>query len=295
MESKSFLEVWHTVMFIGMIAFIAIGIITNLIYRLRLSMIKEYKDKHDFINQNEIKWYKFCFVCFGLGFAMWVNTYGNDNIELGVAFAVRIFFSIAAATLVAYVASLILSYYYPTVVNAKLRKWRYMPRINPKTGHKMRLLSEDEEDVHLNEGMQAEESIFSIDYDVWVDERSGDLRIEKYEGHLTALQCKNCGFYTMRVVKEEIIEQHEDGSPSELLKSYRCDYCKNVRATQFHISRKETEDYKNVKPKSKKASKDIEAIRIEIHSSVEGKKYYEFQNVEEAKKFLAEFDFDKVA
>ena len=56
------------------------------------------------------------------------------------------------------------------------------------------LLSEDEEDVHLKEGMQAEENVFSIDYDVWIDEKSAEIKIEQYQGHLIALQCGNCGF-----------------------------------------------------------------------------------------------------
>ena len=293
---QSFMEVWYRYMIIGAIIAFSLGILLYLFHNLRLSLIKDYKGKHDFLNTNEIKWFKYCFYCFGLCAAFMINTYGADKFQqFGIWFYVRIFFSIAGGTLISYVATLILDYYYPTKLNAKLHKWRYMPRINPKNGHKMRLLSEDEEDVHLNEGMQAEENIFSIDYDVWVDERSGDLQIEKYEGHLTALRCNNCGFFTMKVMNEEISERHEDGSPKELIKNYQCSYCKNVRATQFHITRKGTEDYKHMKPKSRKTSKDIEAIRIEIHSSVEGKKFYEFQNVEEARKFLAEFDYDKVA
>lgn len=295
-SSQSFLEMWHEWMFIGIVVMGTVGVLVYLFYRLRVAMIGDFKEKYDFVNKYEITWYKVSFYCFGLAVAFWINTYGRGKFDIiGVWFYVRIFFSLAAATLVGYVASLILDYYYPTFLNAKLRKWRYTPRINPKTNHKMRLLSEDEEDVHLNEGMQAEENVFSIDYDVWLDEKSGEIKIEKYDGHLTALQCRNCGFYTMRVVKEEVVERHEDGTPSELVKSYKCSYCQNVRATQFHISRKETEDYKNMKPVSKRTSKDIEAIRIEIHSSVEGRKFYEFQNVEEAKKFLSEFDRDKVA
>jgi hypothetical protein len=283
-------------MAIGAIVAVALAIVAYLFHSLRVSLISDFKKKYDYLNSSEIRWYKLCFLLLGVAFALWINTYGKDKFtDFGVWFYVRIFFSIAGATLVAYIASLILDFYYPTKLNAKLRKWRYMPRINPKTGHKMRLLSEDEEDVHLNEGEQAEENVFSIDYDVWMDEKSGDLLIEKYEGHLTALRCNNCGFYTMRVVKEEIIERHDDGSPKELLKNYQCSYCKNIRATQFHVSQKEKEDYKTMKPKSKKMIKDIEAIRIEIHSTIEGKKFYEFQNVEEARKFLAEFDYDKVA
>lgn len=289
-----FMEDWTRDMLIGAIISFALGIITYLVHQLRVSLIRDFKRKHDFLNSNEIRWFKICFYFFGLCAAFLINTYGQEKFQqFGIWFYVRIFFSIAGGTLIAYIASLVLDYYYPTKLNTKLRKWRYMPRINPKTGNRMRLLSEDEEDVHMNEGMQAEENIFSIDYDVWLDEKSGDLQIEKYEGHLIALRCNNCGFYTMKVLNEEIAERHEDGSPKELVKNYQCSYCKNVRATLFYITHKETEDYKHMKPKSRRSSKDIDAIRIEIHSTVEGKKFYEFQNVDEARKFLAEFDYDK--
>lgn len=159
----------------------------------------------------------------------------------------------------------------------------------------MRLLTEDEEDVHLHEGMQAEENIFSIDYDVWIDEKTKEVRIEKYQGHLISLQCHNCGFYTMRVLREEIIETNEDGTPKELLKHYQCTYCKNIRATQFTISKKESEDYKTVKPKHSRNTRSVELIKIDVHSSLGGKKTFEFHSVEEAQKFLNEFDFNKVA
>jgi 5-methylcytosine-specific restriction endonuclease McrA len=99
----------------------------------------------------------------------------------------------------------------------------------------------------------------------------------------------------MRVNREEIIETNEDGTPKELLKHYQCAYCKNVRATQFSVSKRESEDYKHIKPKFKKSSKKVELIKIDVHSSTGGKKTFEFQSVEEAQKFLNEFDFDKVA
>lgn len=291
---SAFLETWHDAMIILAIVMFTAGIIIYLVYNLRVSLVSDFKQKHDFINANEIKWYKWVLYAFGLGAAMIVNLYGAGKIaEVGVWFFVRLFMSLAGATMVGYVGALILEYYYPTKLNKKLKKWRYLPRTNPKTKNKMRLLSEAEEDVHLNEGMQAEENVFSIDYDVWIDEKSGDVKIEKYDGHLIALRCGNCGFYTMKVVREEIIEHHSDGSPSELLKHYRCTYCKNVRATQFHVSKKEGEDYKLEKPHFVRNTKDIDLVRLEIHSSLKGKKHYEFQTVEQAQKFLEEFDFDK--
>ncbi len=291
-----FLAAWHNTMIILAIVMFAVGVVIYLIYKLKVSLIHDYKEKHDFINNNEIKWYKSVLYVFGLGAAMIVNLYGAGKItEMGVWFFVRLFMSLAGATMVGYVGSLVLEYYYPTKLNKKLKKWRYLPRTNPKTGNKMRLLSEAEEDVHLDEGMQAEENVFSIDYDVWIDEKTGDIKIEKYDGHLIALRCGNCGFYTMKVKQEEIIEHHPDGTASELVKHYQCSYCKNVRATQFHISKKESEDYKLEKPHFVRNTKDIDLVRIEIHSSLKGKKHYEFQSVEQAQKFLDEFDFNKVA
>jgi hypothetical protein len=292
---KAFVEAWHNSMLIGAILMITIGIIIFLVYHLKVSMIRGLKERHDYINANEIKWYKWIFVFMGIAAAMAINLYGKDEIGVaGVSFFVRLFFGLAGATLIIYIATLILDYYYPTRLNKRLRKLRYAPRIS-STGSKMKLLSEDEEDVHLNEGMQAEEDIFSIDYDVWVDETTNEVKIEKYQGHLISLQCHNCGFYTMRVTREEIIERNEDGSPKELLKHYQCSYCKNVRATQFTISKKETEDYKHAKPKHARSTRNVELIKIDVHSSLGGKKTFEFHSVEEAQKFLNEFDFDKVA
>jgi hypothetical protein len=294
LESGNFVEIWHNIMLIGVIAMGAAAIITLLFYHLKVSLVKTQKGKHDYINEFEIKRYKLVFIFLGLSAAFFISMYGEAEItEPGVAFFVRVFFSIAGATLIIYISSLVLDYYYPTILNGKLRKLRFMPRTSA-TGGKMKLLSEDEEDVHLNEGMQAEENIFSIDYDVWIDEATKEIKIEKYQGHLISLQCNNCGFYTMRVKQEEIIEKNEDGSPKELLKHYQCSYCKNVRATQFSVSRKESEDYKLVKPKHKRSSKNIEFIKIDIRSTTGTKKSFEFNSVSEAQKFLDEFDFNKV-
>ncbi len=291
-----FLETWNEIMFYSTIGMVVLAILVYLIYKVRVSAIKELKNKYDYINASEIKWFKWVFIFVGLALACMINMYGQDKFtEMGVWFYVRLFMSIAGATLVSYVASLVLDFYYPTVLNVKLRKLRYTPRVNPKTGNKMKLLSEDEEDVHLNEGMQAEENIFSIDYDVWIDEQNNDVHIEKYNGHLVALQCHNCGFYTMRVTREEIVERDEDGAPKELLKHYQCSYCKNIRATQFIVTKKEEADYKLQKPKVKRNTRNIDLVKVDFLSSLGEKKTFEFKSIEELEKFLKEFDFEKVS
>lgn len=293
-SQKAFLDLWHDVMLIGSILMVTLSLITFLLYQLKVASISDFKTKHDFINVSEIKWLKWVFHFLGAGAALAINLYGKDEMSTtSVAFFVRLFFSVAGATLIGYIASLVLDYYYPTRLNQKLRKLRYTPRIS-SSGSKMKLLSEDEEDVHLDEGMKAEENIFSIDYDVWIDEKTKELKIEKYQGHLIALQCHNCGFYTMRVSREEIVERNEDGSPKELIKHYQCSYCKNIRATQFSISKKDAEDYKSTKPRAARSTKNIDLVKIDLHSSLGAKKSFEFHSVEEAQKFLNEFDFDKV-
>ncbi len=298
MDPSAFLDLFYNSMIIGGIISMTIAFIIYLLHNFKVATIRDFKAKYDYINKQEVRWYKMAFIMVGVGLGFFINLYGSGNSNLntiGVWFFVRMFFGFAGATLVAYVARLILEYYYPTKLNGKLKKWRYMPRVNPKTGNRMRLLSEEEEDVHLDEGRQAEENIFSIDYDVWIDEKSSEIKIEKYEGHLTALKCNNCGFFTMKVVSEEITQRYEDESPKELVKHYKCDYCKNLRATAFAISRKEADDYKEHRASIRRNTKNIDLVKVEIHSILSGKRFYEFQTIEQAQKFLEEFDVDKVS
>ena len=297
-DQSAFLEVWYNTMITAGIGSFTFSFVIYLVHNFRIAVIKEFKAKYDYILIHEVKAYKKAFIGVGVGIGCLINLYGSDETALntiGVWFFVRMFFAISGATLVAYVASLVLEYYYPTKLNSKLKKWRYMPRVNPKTGNKMRLLSEEEEDVHLDLGKQSEETIFSIDYDVWIDEKSSEIKIEKYEGHLTALKCNNCGYFTMKVIKEEITQRYEDESPKELVKHYKCTYCKNIRATAFVISKKEAEDYKDLRLSVRRNTKNIDLVKIEIHSILSGKRFYEFPTIDQAQKFLEEFDVDKIA
>ena len=152
----------HEIMFFGSFVILFIAIATLLIYLIRYGGKKDFKD-------------------------LKAGTILSDEDGL-ILFFIRLAITIVAATIYGYIASLILRFYYPTRLSQKLKRLRYTPRINPKTGNKMQLLSEDEEDVYLDEGQRAEEDAFSIDYDVWIDQATGDTTVEKYEGHLTALK-----------------------------------------------------------------------------------------------------------
>jgi hypothetical protein len=293
--SSPFLDLWHLAMIVGAIIMTTAAIGIYIAHNIRIASIKDYKGKYNYINENEIKNYKRVFVCFGLATMLIINLYGMGKLHnIGVWFFVRLFISVSGGTLVAYVAFLVLEYYYPTVVHRKLNKWRYMPR-KGSSGVPLRLLSEEEEDVHLAEGMQAEENVFSIDYDVWMDEKSGEVKIEKYPGHLQALKCNSCGFYTMKVVREEITRQPGKDVMGELIKHYQCYYCKSVRATAFNISTREADDYRSMARHSFKKNRDIDLVRVEILTTTGGKKFFEFQTIGQAQKFLDGYETEKMS
>jgi len=202
----------------------AAGLLIILGYFIRLSTNGDNKDKYDFINKFEISvlWIATIIIIVGAGF------FFNSNIPADIKtiiIFVRIFLTIMMGLITAVIIQNLLKFYYPFYIEKRLKVLRYKPRISPKTGKPMKLLSEEEEDVYLDEGMQAEENVFSVDYDVWKDEETGFIKIEKYSGHLHAIQCPECNYQTFKVVKEEVIRPATETSEGELLKHYQCGYC----------------------------------------------------------------------
>ena len=207
---------------------IGLAVLVFLFYHVRVLAISGYKDKYDFINKYEINYYIWASFCLTLAGWFFLNSLfsAREKLDIGI-FLARMLGTLVFISIFMVVVYNVLKIYYPAVVEKKLHKWRYKPRKSPKTGKKMKLLSEEEEDVYLTEGMQAEEEVFSIDYDVWIDEESGYTQIEKYQGNLHAEMCSECGFQTMKVVKEEVVSSPSESGTGkgELLVHYECTYC----------------------------------------------------------------------
>jgi hypothetical protein len=201
----------------------AISVLIVIGYVVRLSTMSDAKAKYDFINKYEIRtlWIASIILIAGCCF------FANSNVtELSALWIfVRVFTTVSMGMIVALIVQNLLKFYYPFFIEKRLKVLRYKPRISPKTGKAMKLLSEEEEDSYLDEGMQAEENVFSIDYDVWKDEETGYVKIEKYSGHLHALQCPECNYQTFKVVREEILKTPTQTEEGELLKHYQCGYC----------------------------------------------------------------------
>ena len=292
---RQFIEGGHQIMFIAAIVSVVTAFIILLIHFIKLSAIKSYKGKYDYLKLNRIKAYQFFYFSLAASVFFIGNTIGDDTVVKSLVYVfVRLFISMCVGVLIGYIIYLVLKFYYPTFLERKLTVLRYTPRIS-KTGNEMKLLSEEEEDVHLDAGMQAEENVFSIDYDVWVDEHTGEVQIEKYLGYLEALECGSCGFNTLKLQKEEILSPATEEKEGQLLKMYKCTYCQSVRTTQFTIAKilKSENDYKLPTDYVLKGQKKVKSIMIEIISTKGDKKEYYFQSIEQAHDFLNNFDYDK--
>ena len=172
-----FIDSWNSWARIIAISFFVLSLLVSLRYWLRLLTTKDPKTKYDLINEKEITAYRTSSAFILISAAFFANSFLP---EIGVFwFSIRAITTISLAVVLGVILQNVLKFYYPFYVEKRLRKLRYTPRISPQNGKAMKLLSEDEEDVYLDEGMQAEENAFSIDYDVWVDEESGFTKIEK--------------------------------------------------------------------------------------------------------------------
>src|SRR5882672_417823 len=211
----------------------ALGILVVLGYVVRLSTIPDNKDKYDFINRYEVNFLTYASLILILGGCSYFN--GNIIEITTIMIFVRGFVTIMMGMIAFLIVQNLLKFYYPFFIEKRLKVLRYKPRISPKTGKPMKLLSEEEEDVHLDEGMQAEENLYSVDYDVWKDEETGFIKIEKYAGHLHAIQCPECNYQTFKVVKEENIKQPTSTEEGELLKHYQCSYCGYKAKKTVHL------------------------------------------------------------
>ncbi|MFY0651369.1 MAG: hypothetical protein JXQ96_05020 [Cyclobacteriaceae bacterium] len=298
---REFLEGWNQAMWYLAYGSFVLSILIYIYYRVRAASLKTSKEKYDYISNNEINFFLAANVALALVIVFPFNTIKSEAVAHSwVWFVIRMFISICLGTLHVYVAHLVLKYYYPAKQHKRLEVLRYKPRINPKTGNAMKLLSEDEEDAYLDEGMQAEEDVFSVDYDVWIDVETGDTLIEKYAGRLHAMQCDRCGFHTLKLDKEEIIKEATEDEDGEIHKEWKCTYCKRIKRKNVKLSKTKSEHDFSVNDNTKFVDDPlgldlrVSLVKMEIHSNKGEIREFEFKNLRNAQNFLKEFDFAKL-
>jgi hypothetical protein len=211
------------------------GLVIGAIYLTKKTILSGYKDRYNLISRNEKKVIRYVSLIWLLALLIHPKHIVSEAIKYNqvIDFVIVLVICLSLAFAIFY----ILRHYYPDFLNRRLNRLRYKPRMSPKTGKVMKLLSEEEEDVYLDEGMQAEENVFSVDYDVWIDEETGYTQIEKYSGKYAIQKCPKCGYQTLKIEKEELLIAPTTVSSGELLKRYRCTYCDYSEKEIFNVAK----------------------------------------------------------
>lgn len=233
-----FLDSWSQYMYLGAIAFIVLGFLVLGYHEFRILIIKDLKEKYDYVNLNEIKYFWYAIIAFIVAAFLFFNTLATDMIhKSGMTwFYVRLFITTSFSIIFYFIFFSAVRIYYPRFVEKRLRKLRNKPRVSPD-GNTMRKLTEQEEDAHLEESMIEEELFHSIDYDVWVDEKTGHKKIEKYFAYQHSEECPECGYFTFRIDREELEKAPTLNETGLFIKHFQCSYCNHREGREQILAR----------------------------------------------------------
>ena len=229
-----FLDSWSNYMYLGMVAFIILGFLILGYHELRILMIKDLKEKYDYVNLHEFKYFWYAVIAFIVAAFMFFNTIATDMIhKSGMTwFYVRLFITTSFAIIFYFIFFSAVRIYYPRFVEKRLRKLRNKPRVS-SAGNPMRKLSEQEEDAHLETSMM----FHSVDYDVWVDDASGEKKIEKYFAYQHSEECPECGYFTFRIDREELEKAPTQNETGLFIKHFKCSYCSHREGREQILAR----------------------------------------------------------
>lgn len=121
-----------------------------------------------------------------------------------------------------------------------MNKWRDTERISEKTGLYMYKLDEQSDDEHLKSGQITEETIKSIDYDVWVTPEKDDVLILAYKKWFSKYRkCPKCSHKTYYKEYDRTISAATYSSSGTGERKYSCKSCGHSKVTRYTIPRKQ--------------------------------------------------------
>jgi ribosomal protein L32 len=204
--------------------FVAIGLLIFVFYELRILRLKDLKERYDFVNNNEIRYFWYSVIAFIAAIVSFANTIATAKIELdGMRwFYVRVFITVCLGVVAYFSSYSMIRIYYPRFLQRRLTRLRNAPRSSPE-GNVMRKIPEAEEQHHLENSQLS--GLHTIDYDIWIDDKSGYKKIEKYPVYQNAEECSECGYYTLRMAGEEVEVAPTVNDQGTLLTHYVCSYC----------------------------------------------------------------------
>lgn len=239
METTStFFSAWDQYMYVGAAACVVLGVLILLYHEFKVLQLKDFKQKYDYVNLHEIRYFWYAIIAFIVAAALYANTIATDKIlNEGIRwFYVRIFITASFAVIAYNTFYSLVRIYYPRQLEKRLSKLRNKPRLSP-SGNVMRKLSESEEEHHLEELLKKEGMVHSIDYDIWIDEKTGFKKIEKYPAYQHVEECSECGYFTMKLEEEEIEQAPTPDEQGLLLKHYKCTYCGHREKSEVVVAK----------------------------------------------------------
>ena len=236
METQFTSMTWPEKMQLGAAVFGVLALLAVAYYFLKLTTVSRYTKRYEFMSSREINHFKVASVLIAIAFAMLFNSFIAGLFQTTFTFVAGLFLSGIVGVVIGYAIFAYFDVYYPFLLEKRLMKVRFRPRVNPQNGNSMRILNEHEEDVHLTEEMIGHEKAFAYDYDVWIDDETGFKIIERYDGHLHALMCDECHFRTLKDFKEEIIKSPTASEKGLLVKHFKCSNCGHREMREVSIA-----------------------------------------------------------
>jgi len=231
-DYPQFIADWNQFMTLLAVISTIVAFIILLFHEIKKIRIHDFKERYDFITDNEVRFLWYFLITLLVGLVFYSNTLISDWIEQKglIWFGARFFITVCGGIVIYQLLDSIVRIYYVGKLEEKLKALRERPRISP-SGNIMRKLTESEEDAHLDESQIAEEENkggrHSFNYDVWVDESTGYKRIEKYDETLHPIECVECGYVTLRVTGEEVSVSPTTTEKGVLTRHYKCTFCKH--------------------------------------------------------------------
>jgi len=116
---------------------------------------------------------------------------------------------------------------------------RNTPRFS-SSGKPMTKLDEKADDQYLNKGQLMEETLKSVDYDVWVTEDNTEQKIHKYESTFSKyLNCPGCKYITGYLKSDRTLKAATYSSSGKGEKVYACKNCSHTYKQTYIIPQKE--------------------------------------------------------
>lgn len=237
-DHSEFIAAWDRWTSLGANIFFGTAVLIFLYHQVRVLLIRDYKERYDYVNANEVNFFWYSVIALIAGLAFFANSVGTTMIfsDVAIWFYVRIFVTACFAVIAYIIFYSLVRVYYPRFVDRRLNRIRHKPR-RSSAGNKMRKLKEHEEEAHLDPELWREQrEVASVDYDVWLDEKTGETRVEKYLLSQHTEECPECRYFTFRLIKEEMIRLPSETESGVLMRRYRCQYCHHGEAREVVVA-----------------------------------------------------------